>query len=294
MSQCPTEFKPLFYRRYLDDTFAVFPNEICADRFFNFINSLHNNVKFTIEKEQNCTLPFLDTNVNRESDGSFQTSIYRKSTHTGLATSYFSFIRHLYKINAMRTLIYRAYHLSSTYIQFSNEIEYLQQMFTTNGYPLFLFQKYVNKFLHSVMNPPKTLATVPKQLVYISFPYLGPPSHKISSYLKNALASHYPHVDFKFCFKNNFQMKSLFKYKDLVPFDLRSKIIYKYKCETCNGFYIGSSIKQAKIRFTQHLGISFRTGRHLSKPMHSTPRLHSETEDHSISYNHFSIIDQAQ
>ena len=28
--------------------------------------------------------------------------------------------------------------------------------------------------------------------------------------------------------------------------------------------------------------------------MHSTPRLHSETEDHSISYNHFSIIDQAQ
>ena len=63
-------------------------------------------------------------------------------------------------------------------------------------------------------------------------------------------------------------------------------------CDPCTSLYI-SSIKQSKIRFTQHLGVSFRTNRHLSKPMYSTPRLHSETHNHPMAGNSFLIIDKA-
>ena len=293
MDQCPSEYKPKFYRRYLDDTFVIFDNENSANSFLNYINSLHSNINFTMEKEQDRRLAFLDVDVTRQDDGSFTTSVYRKSTNTGLATSFFSFIPYLYKINVIRTFIYRAYHLSSSYISFSEEVKRIEIMLTNNGYPLALIQKYVNKFLYSLKVPSMPVATVPRKVIYISLPYLGPPSHKLAKHLGNVLSSYYAHIDFKFSFKNKFQIQSFFPYKDKLHVDLQSNIIYKYRCDTCNGIYIGSSIKQSKIRFTQHLGISFRTNRHLGKPMQSTPRIHSESHNHPMSFNAFSIIDTA-
>ena len=50
-STCPDSYKPKFYRRYLDDTFAVFDSETQATNFFQFINSIHKNLSFTIEKQ---------------------------------------------------------------------------------------------------------------------------------------------------------------------------------------------------------------------------------------------------
>ena len=38
------------YRRYIDNTFCVFNNENEAPLFFNFLNSQHPNIKFTMEK----------------------------------------------------------------------------------------------------------------------------------------------------------------------------------------------------------------------------------------------------
>ncbi|KAL9964557.1 hypothetical protein ACROYT_G028213 [Oculina patagonica] len=41
----------LYYRRYVDDTFCVFETEQDAVSFYNFINSQHPNISFTMEKE---------------------------------------------------------------------------------------------------------------------------------------------------------------------------------------------------------------------------------------------------
>ena len=46
-------------------------------------------------------------------------------------------------------------------------------------------------------------------------------------------------------------------------------------------------MKQAKVRFSQHLVTSCKTGRHISKSMYSGPR------NNEISYNNFSVIDHA-
>ena len=66
LAECPDNFKPQFYRRYLDDTFLIFNNEQQAKQFFNFINSKNSNIKFTFEGEIDGTLPFLDVSVNRQ------------------------------------------------------------------------------------------------------------------------------------------------------------------------------------------------------------------------------------
>ena len=65
LNNCPVNFKPQFYKRYLDDTFLLFKDEQQSKQFFNYINSKHNNIKFTFEGESEQCLPFLDVFVKR-------------------------------------------------------------------------------------------------------------------------------------------------------------------------------------------------------------------------------------
>jgi len=88
----------LFYRRYVDDTFCLFNNDNDASQFFDFINSEHTNIKFTMEKEENHKLPFLDVLVDNSHPDFLATSVFRKKTYTGLLTNFFSFTPVSYKI----------------------------------------------------------------------------------------------------------------------------------------------------------------------------------------------------
>ena len=96
--------KPLLYTRYVVDTFAIFRSETKADKFFTTLNSLHSALKFTMEKEANHTLPFLDVKMEKE-NGQFLTSIYRKSTFTGQYICWDSFGPSKRKTNLIGTLV---------------------------------------------------------------------------------------------------------------------------------------------------------------------------------------------
>ena len=48
-----------FYRRYVDDTFALFNTEQDGVSFFSYINSQHPNIKFTMEREKAEQAPLL-------------------------------------------------------------------------------------------------------------------------------------------------------------------------------------------------------------------------------------------
>ena len=87
---CPSEFKPVFYRRYVDDCFILFSSIDHVPKFLNYLNSKHPNIKFTSELEQNSKISFLDCLVTRVNN-KFETSTFRKSTFTGLGTSFFQF-----------------------------------------------------------------------------------------------------------------------------------------------------------------------------------------------------------
>ena len=58
--------------------FCVFDNENDAKLFFDFINSQHPNIKFTIEKETNKVLAFLDVCIDNNDPSCLKTSTYRK------------------------------------------------------------------------------------------------------------------------------------------------------------------------------------------------------------------------
>ena len=79
--------------------------------------------------ENNNSLPFLDVNICLNSN-KFDTKVFRKSTFTGLGTSFFSHCYFNFKLNSIKTLVYRAYHICSSYANFHCEIEYLKTFFS--------------------------------------------------------------------------------------------------------------------------------------------------------------------
>ena len=56
--------KPKFYLRYVDDILAGFDKEQDSLNFLNFLNNRHPNIKFTIEKEINHSVAFLDVFIS--------------------------------------------------------------------------------------------------------------------------------------------------------------------------------------------------------------------------------------
>ena len=66
LADCPSEFKPAYYRRYVDDDFILFPSAECLQLFKEYMNSRHPNMNFTSEEEVDDSLPFLDVFVMRD------------------------------------------------------------------------------------------------------------------------------------------------------------------------------------------------------------------------------------
>ena len=260
---------------YVDDTFTVFENIEQSENFLKFINTFHPNLKFTIDHESNNRLPFLDVLVdNSKQDLSF--SVYRKKTFTGLSINFFSFCPLNFKINAFKTLLHRSYNICSNYHILHNEIENLQKLFTNNGFPLKLLQNLTKKFLNNKISPVKPVITVPKKIIYLSIPYIGPKSETLKKNFHKYLSTNYPAINFRIILSNNFSIGSLFNFKDKVDPLLCSNVIYDFKCPNCNmGHYIGSTSRSLYVRSHEHRGTSYRTKRQIVSPF-SSIRQHTE------------------
>ena len=90
----------------MDDTFCLFNNEKDALEFFQYINGKHPNIRFTMETEVNHKVPFLDVLLDNSNPAqSLVTSVFRKSTYTGLL----SFSPFSYKLDLIRTLVDRPF-----------------------------------------------------------------------------------------------------------------------------------------------------------------------------------------
>ena len=66
-SKCLNEYnlnKSNFYLRFVNDSLAAFEKEQDLLYFLNFLNDKHPNIKFTIEKQVNQSIAFLDVFIS--------------------------------------------------------------------------------------------------------------------------------------------------------------------------------------------------------------------------------------
>ena len=60
MLDCPVDCRPISCRSYVDDTFLLFASELHVTKFLNYIDSKHQNIKFTFKCKENNSISFLD------------------------------------------------------------------------------------------------------------------------------------------------------------------------------------------------------------------------------------------
>ena len=172
LRDCPNYIRPVFYRRYVDDIFALFSSLDHANKFKGHLSTKHPNINVSIENEKDGCLPFLDVNIFRENE-KFATNVYRKKTFSRVSTNFKSFIPETYKIGLIKSLLFRCFSLCSDFIKFHHEIDNLKSILYKNSCPRDLIDKCIKEFLDKILTPKSVSSTVPKKVLIIALPYLG-------------------------------------------------------------------------------------------------------------------------
>ena len=289
LEECPGEYRPLYFKRYVDDIFCLFQNDSHIECFHAYLNSRHPNMNFTFEVERSDCLPFLDVHVFR-SEGQFMTSVYRKSSFSGVYTNFGSFIPELYKHNLVSTLLFRIVKLCCSVEQVQREVSILKSILRKNAYPRSLLDQLARQFFDKYSSVRVPIVTVPKQNLTVVLPYLGSVSNKVKLRLKSLAKQFLPSANILVVFKPRPRLSSLLQFKDKLPNYLLSGAIYKYTCSSCNATYIGKTKRHIRHRFAEHAGRSPLTGKLVKGQQSTTVRDHMLVCNTQVCPEDFKII----
>ena len=162
-----------------DDIPAAFDKEQDSWNFFNFLNKRHPNIKFTIEKQINHSIAFLDVFISVTNNENLTLPTYRKLTYTGLLLNFKSFTSFSYKISLIKCLIDRSFKICNNWNSFHNDIENIKSNLIKNAYPPFLIDKVVKKYLDYKFSSNQNQLIDTPDVHYFNLPYIGNLSHHI-------------------------------------------------------------------------------------------------------------------
>ena len=132
---------PTFWRRFVDDTFVII-QKTQEDRFFKHINTIDHKIQFTKEASRSDgSMPFLDTLVTINVDGSLNIKVYRKPTHTDLYLQWDSHHSIAAKYSVINTLHHRAKAVCSNKQLLKEEEDHLQKVLTENKYSMWALNR---------------------------------------------------------------------------------------------------------------------------------------------------------
>ena len=243
--------KPGVYFRYVDDTFVIFSSELDCDCFHGKLNLLHPALNFTVEKEQNNSLSFLDVLVEKEGTG-FLTSVYRKPTFTGQYIRWNSFSPKSRKISLIKTLVHRALMICSK-TKLGSELDRVKQLLIENGYPddvliSCIKQKLANFAAEKPCGPEKCP-------VYLKLPWIGNVSSRFENQINKAITSCFYAVKPRVVYNTKVMLPSA--KKDSVPTTQKSCVVYEFSCR-CEARYVGRTTQRLADRIKQHIPTSIR------------------------------------
>ena len=162
LQNCPSEFKSVIYRRYVDDRFLLFRSKHHIEKFQNYLNRQHKNIRFTSEIE------------NENSIGTITNSRLRFTANRPLAEflpTLGSFIPKSYKSSLLLTLLHRAFKLCSNFKLFHQKIDKLKTIFENNGYPKSFV--CIKKYLDKVFIEKEVVLKASKKERYCVLPFIG-------------------------------------------------------------------------------------------------------------------------
>ena len=286
---CPSHFKPIVYRWFVDDTLLLLRSKDHVEKFRSYLNKEHKNVKFTSETGENGSLSFIDIKISRKNN-KFVTSVYRKPTFCGVFTNFESFIPDTYKRGLIETLLHRSFRLCSNYENFHWEIETLKSILKHNSYPHNLVNHCIKKILNKLFVQRDINFMVPKRELICVLPYLGKTSLDLRIRLRRTIERNLPFCKLKIIVRSKCRFNTLFRFKDSLEKKIRSEIIYRYTCSNCKVAYYGKTFRHFYARAGEHMGISNHTGKRLKNVMQSAISDYLLLCNCAINFDDFDIL----
>ena len=258
---------PKLYLRYVDDTFCLFECKSHYEHFLDILNSLHPNLNFTVEVASN-SMPFLDVCIRIEND-MFQTSVYRKSTHTNVFLNYHAVAPSAWKKGLVFCLLHRAKLICSSVSLFWEEVDKLRVMFSRNGYSYTFFDGVVERFL----NPPSksnesntddedSCDSVPVSILKV--PFYGKASLNFARDIVKLIKQNF-NVEIRVVY-TTYKVGRYFKLKSRTPSTLLTNVVYQFTCAVkAHITYVGYTACHLVTRAEEHTSTRKNTKSHVKE-----------------------------
>lgn len=258
---------PSLWYRYVDDIFCVV-NARSLKNLEDFLNSQHPSIKFTVEKEVNGKISFLDLCIRQTTERGLEFSIYRKPTHTDRYITSDSHHHDSHKAAAFHSMIYRLLNIPMNESDYNIEKEYIYNAARVNGYDSIFVDKIFRKHqTHTHTRQRTSLTPIRSDKRVVCLPFFP----KLTNPLSTVLRRHGMHVVTR---NNNTLRDALCNLKDRqIPTETSG--IYEISCQDCEEIYIGQSKRVIKDRLKEH--VSATTNGHSWK---------SSVSEHMIEHRH--------
>ncbi|XP_062703509.1 uncharacterized protein LOC134290468 [Aedes albopictus] len=268
---------PRVWKRYVDDVFAPI-KERYLDQTLAMLNSQHSTINFTVEKEVDGKLPFLDLLISRNDDDMLKFGIYRKPTSTDRYITADSNHYGTQKKAAFHSMAHRLHNVPMDNIEFNEEKSRIFKAAEINGYD----KGFVDKILQKHKRKKRrqnitTLQPATEEVKRISLPFYP----KVTNPIKNTLRRQGLHVVHK---SDNTLRDLLCNLKDKVPPEEQSGI-YQVPCNDCPAVYIGQTRRKVKVRLKEH-----KNAVETNKPNESGVAAHTVASTHSIDWKNAKLI----
>ena len=245
----------MFWCKYVGDTFVIH-KEAIKQGFLQHINSVDPVIRFTVEdNKEDGSIPFLDTIVKPEVDGSLSISVYRKSTHTDQYLQWDSHHHLSAKFSVIQTLSHRASTVCSNPELLQKEKDHLRKALTKCKYPKWALdkvEKRLNRSSRQVNDGGTNNAQSANHEVQNKEHIVTPYTQGLCESIKRICGRY----GIQTHFKGGRTIKNLLvSPKDKDPMLNQSGAIYWYQCGhlSCDDEYIGKTSRTFGERYKEHL-----------------------------------------
>lgn len=264
--------KPKLWLRYVDDTFIIWKeNDKALEQFLEHINRIRQPIKFTMEKERNNRLPFLDVLVQRK-EQTIETSVYRKPTHTGQYLSKLSNHSAQTKSGVTKCLLNRAKTICSTQMALKEEISNIKNDLEQNGYSAKEIQKTIDRYSTNQQMEKKDPL---ENTTLLTIPYVKSVSEEIQRIGKK--------YNIHTVFTSGQTLRGVLT-KTKPKITTTKECVYRVPCE-CGEAYIGETKRPLEVRIKEH-----RKHTQLGETSKSGIAEHAWNADHRINWNDAKVI----
>uniref|UniRef100_A0A8D8YVM4 Reverse transcriptase domain-containing protein n=2 Tax=Cacopsylla melanoneura TaxID=428564 RepID=A0A8D8YVM4_9HEMI len=262
----------LHWFRYVDDIFVVTTATTRQiDKLLNLINSIHSNLKFTVELEVDNRLNFLDLSVTRLGS-SLEFDIYRKPTFTDCVIGKSSNVPNNIKYASFHSMLHRLISIPLSLDNYLKELGKIHTIARNNGYTI----GEINNLLLKKLRKQK------RERIYARIPKDGNDNWRKLRYGNKdciKIGNELRKVGIQPAFYNDRTIGNyLINNKPKIGKELKSGI-YSIKCNDCDSTYVGMTQRALQTRISEHL----------KRPL-SHVNQHMAEQGHSFTMDNVSLL----